>query len=163
MATIMQCGRVSVLVTRKITSIHMNSNNLVDWHRICVKYMYSALEVSRYVESARALTLSVPGEQPYWRSVHKNITTAIIYPFRRGWGATYPQNELDTAQLAMVRVTSLPRFTRRVTHQRPGRPMHNVFVVLLVSQLAYRVVSFREKEIYIGLRVSLWQMLHNTL
>ena len=35
----------------------MNSNNLVDWHRICVKYMYSALEVSRYFESARALTL----------------------------------------------------------------------------------------------------------
>ena len=55
----------------------------------------------------------------------------------------------------MVRVTSLPRFTRRVTHQRPGRPMHNVFVVLLVSQLVYRVVSFREKEIYIGLRASL--------
>ena len=139
----------------------MNSNNLVDWHRICVKYMYSTLGVSRYFEiCTRSDTLIAMG-----------TTILTIYaqeynysnnlPVSAGLGATYPENELDTAQLAMVRMTSLPRFTHRVTHQRPGRPMHNVFVVLLVSQLAYRVVSFREKEIYI--RASLLQVLHNTL
>jgi len=38
----------------------MNSNNLVDWHQICVKYMYSALEVSRYIESIQC---SSPGNE----------------------------------------------------------------------------------------------------